>query len=125
WGSAVEEPVDGVREARLELGVHVRMPIQLGIVLDQVERALPGTANDLEVFGQARQLEVGQARLAHIEQGALSTQPKVLVRQEKPVGCALHRPQPGACLAIVLSALVEQEAERAVLSPADPATELV
>ena len=95
------------------------------VVLDQRERPSPRPADQLQVVGEARQLEVGHARLLRVEQRSLTAEPEVFVGQLEPVGGANHRLDARPRLLVLRVGLVEQDAVAPVRSAADPAAELV
>ena len=103
------------------------MPLEARIVLDQRERPRASAADELQVLGQARELQVGHPRLLRVEQRALAAEPQVLVGELEPVGGADHRVDAGARAStfVARSDSSNRTQNDAVRAAADPAAQLV
>src|SRR5436190_1207332 len=83
WSSAGplrrEEPLDRALEAGPGLGQQLRVCLEVGVGVDLRERPRASASDELEVLGQAGELQIGHARLPGVEQRALTAESQVLV----------------------------------------------
>ena len=99
--------------------------VEVRIVLDQGEGARARPPDELQILGQACELQVRHPRLLRVEQRPLAAEPEVLVGQLEAVGRAHHRIDPCLSFQVLRVGGVEQHAEASVGAAADPPSELV
>src|SRR6266511_5751965 len=123
--SGVEQPVDRALEPTPKLLEEGWATPEVGILLDHGERPGARPPHQLEVIGEAGELQVRESRLTDVEERALAPEPQILVGQLEPVRGPDHGLESGPGLLVVRGALVEEDARRPVLGAPDPSPQLM